>query len=68
MYSPPGLHRPGHSLHLPTNVWGAQDHESPGGKNVKTFVTVVSYVILEAPRHVMPPEREGQNWKVGVCW
>ena len=29
MYSPPGLHRPGHSLHLPTNVWGAQDHESP---------------------------------------
>ena len=28
MYSPPGLHGPGHSLHLPTNVWGAQDHES----------------------------------------
>ena len=24
MYSPPGLHRPGHSLHLPTNVWGVQ--------------------------------------------
>ena len=29
MYSPPSLHLPGHSLHLPTNVWGAQDHESP---------------------------------------
>ena len=28
VYSPPGLHRPGHSLHLPINVWGAQDHES----------------------------------------
>ena len=28
MYSPPGLHRPCHSLHIPTNVWGAQDHES----------------------------------------
>ena len=28
MYSPPGLHRTCHSLHIPTNVWGAQDHES----------------------------------------
>ena len=28
MYSPPGLHRPCHSLHIPTNVWGAEDHES----------------------------------------
>ena len=27
-YLPPGLHRPCHSLHIPTNVWGAQDHES----------------------------------------
>ena len=27
-YSPPGLHWPGHSLQLPTNVWGAQHHES----------------------------------------
>ena len=24
----PGLHRPCHFLHIPTNVWGAQDHES----------------------------------------
>ena len=61
MYSPPGLHRPGHSLHLPTNVWGAQDHESPFGRTLSAgllfFLVPGGHELFRSLQHPLMPRR-----------
>ena len=41
MYTQPGLHRPCHSLHIPTNVWRAQDRDTSDVIPVCSIPTLV---------------------------
>ena len=67
MYSPPGLHRPCHSLHIPTNVWGAQDHDTGDdtcmlhSNTHKTFYLPLPTMIM--PEYSMSCQRKSEGKK-----
>ena len=62
--SPPGLHRPCHSLPIPTNVWGAQDDNTGDTCVLHSNTNKTLYPPLSTiPEYSMPCQRKkkGQN-------
>ena len=64
VYSPPGLHRPCHSLHICTSVWGAQDHDTGNICMLHSNTNKTLYSPLSTmPEYSMPCQRKSKRQK-----